>query len=87
MATLFLPRAIASLVDGIDQVEIDAPRVVELLQELVRRYPAVEDRLGEMAVAVDGDIYHDADYVPLQPNSAVHLVTRIAGGSPEETWA
>jgi hypothetical protein len=37
MATLFLPRAIASLVDGIDQVEIDAPRVVELLQELVRR--------------------------------------------------
>jgi|TARA_B110000116_G_C16672094_1_gene506708 molybdopterin converting factor small subunit len=87
MATLFLPRAIASLVDGIDQVEIDAPRVVELLQELVRRYPAVEDRLGEMAVAVDGDIYHDADYVPLQPNSDVHLVPRIAGGSPEETWA
>lgn len=80
MATLFLPRAIASMADGVDQVEIDAPRVTELLQELVRRYPALEDRLSEMAVAVDGDIYHDADYVPLTANSDVHLVPRIAGG-------
>jgi molybdopterin converting factor small subunit len=82
MATLFLPRAIASMADGVEQVEIDAPRVIELLQELVRRYPALEGRLSEMAVAVDGDIYNDADYVRLRTNSEVHLVPRIAGGSP-----
>lgn len=70
------------MADGVEQVEIDAPRVIELLQELVRRYPALEDRLSEMAVAVDGDIYNDADYVRLHANSEVHLVPRIAGGSP-----
>ena len=80
MATVFLPRGLASAVGGVDEVVIDAPRVAELLRELVARYPALRDRLGEMAVAVDGDIYNDPDYVPLGPDSEVHLVPRIAGG-------
>ncbi|MDA1093166.1 MAG: MoaD/ThiS family protein [Acidobacteria bacterium] len=80
MATVFLPNALASLVGGVETVVIDAPRVVELLGELASRYPALADRLGELAVAVDGDIFNDADYIPLRPDSEVHLVPRIAGG-------
>ena len=80
MATVFLPRGLASIAGGVDEVVIDAPRVAELLRELVARYPALGGRLGEMAVAVDGDIYNDPDYVPLGPDSEVYLVPRIAGG-------
>jgi molybdopterin synthase sulfur carrier subunit len=80
MATVFLPNALTSLVGGVEKVAIDAPRVAELLGELVLRYPALKDRLGDLAVAVDGDIYNDPDYVPLRPDSEVYLVPRIAGG-------
>ncbi len=79
MATVFLPSGLASIA-GVDQVVIDAPRVAELLSELARRYPALVDRLGGMAVAVDGDIYNDPDYVPIRADSEVYLIPRIAGG-------
>jgi molybdopterin converting factor small subunit len=80
MATVYLTRGMAALAGGVDAVVIDAPRVVELLGELVARYPALGDSLQGMAVAVDGDIYNDPDYVPLTADSEVHLVPRIAGG-------
>lgn len=80
MATVFLPNALTPLADGVESVVIDAPRVAELLAELASRYPALKERLGELAVAVDGDIYNDPEYVSLRPDSEVYLVPRIAGG-------
>jgi molybdopterin converting factor small subunit len=80
MATVFLTSGLTALAGGVDAVVIDAPRVAELLRELVARHPALGGRLEEMAVAVDGEIYNDADYVALGPDSEVHLVPRIAGG-------
>ena len=81
MATVHLPSGFAQFTGGLESVAIDAPRVAELLAELRRRFPQLEEQLNEMAVAIDGDIYSDPGYQALRADSDVHLVPRIAGGS------
>ena len=81
MATVHLPSGFAQFTGGLESVAIDAPRVAELLAELRRRFPQLEDQLNEMAVAIDGNIYSDPGYQALRADSDVHLVPRIAGGS------
>ena len=81
MATVFLPSGLTSHTGGVDEVTIAANRVHELLLELAARFPGLKPELEHLAVAIDGQIYNDADYQPLRPDSEVHLVPRIAGGA------
>jgi molybdopterin synthase sulfur carrier subunit len=80
VATLHLPAGLIEHAGGVQVVVIDAPRVKELLDRLIARYPDLAGRLDQMAVAVDGEIHNDADYVPVRPDSEIYLVPRIAGG-------
>jgi len=80
MATVHLPSGLRQFADGVETVEIDAPRVHELLTALSHRFPQMADALAEMAVAIDGEIYTQPGYQPLRPGSEVHLLPRIAGG-------
>ncbi len=80
MATVYLSSRLIEHAGGLDALVIDAPRVRELLLELLARYPGMSDALNGMAVAIDGEIHNDADYLPLTSESEVHLVPRIAGG-------
>jgi molybdopterin converting factor small subunit len=82
MARVFLSNDMLSGTGGLDVVTIDAPRVHELIHELVTRFPALNtDMFGRLAVAIDGEIHTDADYLPLTSDSEVHFVPRIAGGT------
>ena len=80
MALVHLPADLALYADGLSQVEADGARVVDVFRALVRRYPRLEGRLDQMAVAIDGEIYQDADYRPVRPESDLHLVPPIQGG-------
>ena len=80
MATIYLPSSMTAQTGGPEKLVIEAPRVAELMTELVKRYPAFADALGEMAVAVDGEIYADADYISLGPETEVYFVPRVSGG-------
>jgi molybdopterin converting factor small subunit len=80
VATVYFPSGWAQHTGGIDQVTIDAPRVGELMGTLAARFPALRDLLEQSAVAIDGQIYHQARYEPLQPESEVHLLPAISGG-------
>ncbi len=80
MATIHLSSGLSAHAGGLEAIVIEAPRVRELMLELVARYPALGDTLRQMAVAIDGEIYHDADYLPLRSDSDVYLVPRITGG-------
>ena len=81
MAKVFLSNDLQSGTGGIDLVTIDAPRVHELIRELVVRFPNLNRSMFDrLAVAIDGEIHTDADYLPLRPDSEVHFVPRIAGG-------
>ena len=79
MARVFLPSGLRQRTDP-DPVTIDAPRVHELLQTLTARYPELVALLPQLAVAVDGEIYTDAEYLPLTADSEIYLVPRITGG-------
>jgi molybdopterin converting factor small subunit len=59
---------------------IDARRVGDLLRELTARFPALEPELHAIAVAIDGEIYHDPEFIDIDAATEVHLVPRVAGG-------
>jgi molybdopterin converting factor small subunit len=80
MATVHFPSGWAQHTGGIDELTIDAPRVGELLLAIAARFPALRELLEQSAVAIDGQVYHQARYEPLRADSEVHLLPAISGG-------
>ena len=80
MATVHFPSGWTQYTNGVDTILIDAPRVDELLQSLIERFPALATQLEQVAVAIDGQVFHHARYEPLRPESEVHLLPPVAGG-------
>jgi len=81
MAIVVFSTAQRAAVGGDERVEIEAARVVDLIEALYARYPDLAGQLEGAAVAIDGDIHHDAHYLPLRPESEVHFMGAVAGGS------
>ena len=55
--------------------------VRQLLRALGERYPQLAPHLESgYAIAIDGEIFQDAWFAPIQPDSEVHLVPAIRGG-------
>ena len=80
MSTVHLPSGLLSYTDGLETVAIDAPRILELKQSLGRRFPGLAEQLDGMAVAIDGEIYNDADYRAVGAATEIHFVPRTVGG-------
>ena len=81
MAIVVFSSAQRAHVGGDARVEIEAERVVDLIEALHTRYPELEGKLDGAAVAIDGDIHQDARYLRLRPDSEVHFMGAVAGGS------
>jgi molybdopterin converting factor small subunit len=84
MAIVVFSSAQRAAVGGDERVEIEAARVADLIEALYARYPDLAGQLEGAAVAIDGDIHHDAYYLPLRPESEVHFMGAVAGGSGAE---
>lgn len=82
MARLILSGNLQQLAGGDSEVEIDAQNVRQLLRALSERYPALAPHLEQdsFAVAIDGEIFQDAWFAPIRPDSEVHLIPAIRGG-------
>jgi molybdopterin converting factor small subunit len=66
---------------GATEIQVEADTIRRLLIELDRRFPGLGKQIEEgMALAIDGEIYQDAYFVPLRPESEIYLIPRIAGG-------
>ena len=81
MATIYFGSGLAQHTGGVDSMTVDAPRVHELLQAVIERFPGIQDPLDLMAIAVDGVVHTHADFIPLTDKSEVYVVPRIAGGA------
>jgi len=81
VARIFFSSGLAPYTGGVESIDIDAPRVSELLQAVREQFPALTEPLALMSIAVDGVIYQHPDYVGLDATSEVHLVPRISGGA------
>jgi sulfur-carrier protein len=67
--------------EGAASVDIEANSVQQLLRLLGERYVALAPHLeAGVAIAIDGQIYQDALFQPIGPDSDVHLLPMIAGG-------
>ena len=80
MAVVHFSSTLARHTGGVQQITVDAPRVKELLAVLIERFPGLELEVGELAVAIDGEVRPDAAYEVLLPQSEVYFVPKIAGG-------
>ena len=80
MAMVHFSGGLSQYTGGVEDVAIDAPRVRELLLALAHRFPGLGDRLVGMAIAIDGQIYNDAEYHALNADTELYFVPRVAGG-------
>ncbi len=81
MARVYFPDHLASLTEGVRELEAHVSSFRDLLEWLEGRYPGISDKLiGKVAVAIDGDIIHDPFLDPIEPGSEVHFLYRIEGG-------
>ena len=80
MAKIVFPDHLLPTTQGTRELELSAANFRELLESLESRWPGSQDVLAKCAVAIDGQIYQDAWFEPISPDSEVHLVPRIAGG-------
>ena len=74
-------QRVRELAGGLDSFEVDADSVRALIAELDRRFPGLGSHVDRhMAIAIDGEIHHDALGEALLPDSEVVLIPRIGGG-------
>lgn len=81
MTTVHVPSALRELT-GCALLEVDARDVRGVLRVLDERFPGFREGLGaDFAVAVDGEILHDALLEPVSADGDVHFLPPISGGS------
>ena len=81
MAHVTLTGNLRQFTGGASQLDIDAADVRQLFARLGAMYPALAPHLEQgLAVAIDGQIYQDALFQPIEADSEVHVLPQIAGG-------
>jgi molybdopterin converting factor small subunit len=72
---------IASFTGGAAEFDVAAGTVRSMIRELEQRFPGLGDYVGlRMAIAIDGEIFQDADSAVLGAASEVCLIPKIGGG-------
>ena len=67
--------------DGLAEVEVDAKNTRELLTQLSQSYPGLKPQIDRgVSVAIDGEIFKNAWFTPIKPDSEVILMPYMAGG-------
>ncbi len=67
--------------EGQAEVELEAKNVRDLLDRLKERYPKLKPDLDRgVSVSIDGVIFRDAWFAPIEPDSEVYILPRLAGG-------
>jgi sulfur-carrier protein len=74
-------QTVRDFTGGLDQFEVDAGTVRDLLAACELRFPGLGRYVSEqMAVAIDGVLYQEALGERLKPGSEVVLIPKITGG-------
>ena len=66
---------------GVRSLDVEAASVQRLFAILSEKFPELAPHLeAGVAVAIDGQIYQDALFQTIGPDSDVHILPMIAGG-------
>ena len=81
MARVVLIGNLAQLTGGVAEFRLSATSVKQLFDKLAELHPELGPHLQEgVAVAIDGQIYQDALFQPIAPDSEVFILPQIGGG-------
>jgi molybdopterin synthase sulfur carrier subunit len=81
MAHVTLIGNLRQFTGGVTALDIDASSVRQLFARLGEKFPELAPHLERgSAVAIDGQIYQDALFQEIGPDSEVHILPQIAGG-------
>jgi len=81
MAHVTLIGNLRQFTGGVTALDVDAASVRQLFARLSEKYPGLAPHLEKgSAVAIDGQIYQDALFQEIGPDSEVHILPQIAGG-------
>lgn len=76
-----IAQSVRDLSGGLDHFEVEAPTVRALLAALDARYPGLDQHVRDtMAIAIDGELHHDAWEESLRPDAEVVIIPRMEGG-------
>ena len=81
MATVILPAQMLGAGGGEVSLELEADSYRAALKQLQAKYPQIDDSvLARYAVAIDDTVINYPLLEPLEPDSELVFVPRIAGG-------
>ena len=81
MAQVHFSAGLRDLTGGLAQVEVEATTVRRLVAALEEMCPGLRDRLSEASsVAINGEIFTDAEFEPVNSDSEVHFLDIFQGG-------
>ena len=87
LATIFIPTMRQEITHDIKKLELDARNVRQVVDELEKAYPGIQERLLDadeiregLAVVVDGDVSVMGMLTKVGEKSEVHFVPAIGGG-------
>ena len=81
MAQVHFSAGLRDLTGGLAQVEVEATTVRRLVAALEEMFPGLGDRLSEASsVAINGEIFTDAEFESVDSNSEVHFLDIFQGG-------
>ena len=82
MIHVAIPSGLRELTGGVAEVDLVAKDVRGAVAALDARFPGFADALGSrFAVAIDGEILHDAWHEPLPAGSELHFLPALSGGA------
>ena len=80
MVKVVLSENFSLLADGCRELDLSVDNYRDVIAELVARWPQLAPLLERSSVAIDGLIYQDSMYEPLQSDSEIFFMPRIEGG-------
>lgn len=81
MARVVIFGSLCAYTGGRAEIDIKAKTTRELLGILAARYPALSDTIeAGVSLAIDGEIYKEAWFTPIQPESEVVVMPLMVGG-------
>jgi molybdopterin converting factor small subunit len=81
MVKVVLWGGLRDLADGASEFELEAETIHEVVSKLGADFPGLRTQLDEnVSIAVDGQIYRDSLFVPLNSDAEVFLLPKLSGG-------
>lgn len=81
MARVILGSTLSRFAGGVDEFDIEAATIKQLMAKLGALHPTLAPHLERgLAVAINGTIYQQALLEPIPPDAEIYLLPAIAGG-------